>query len=307
MPLNPALKRLIRIAYNNNFDQLHTFSVEAMRGYLSHPKIRTSEAPFVDISINPEVNVRCFTPQGTKPEQDLPAIFFISGTAFIIDCLDSSNQYCSLMANQSNMKVINIAHRLAPEHKFPKFLHDCVDSINFMQQHAPKYHINPDKLAVWGDSSGATMAALCTHVLKSQSNPILKHQTLFYPMLDLVNSFPSKKAYGQGYMLDNTFIQWLNERGFHPEQDRSHPLVSPLLSPNFENLAPATIITAEYDPLRDEGEQYVEKLKVANVPTFHKRFDGMIHGFMRYFNNIEEPKLAMALACEQVKLSLNHS
>jgi len=307
MPLNPALKRLIRIAYHNNFDQLHTFSVEAMRGYLSPPKIRIADAPFVDISINQDVNVRCFTPHNAESDQDLPALFFISGTAFIMNCLDSSNQFCSLMANQSNMKIINIAHRLAPEHKFPKFLYDCVDSIKFIHQHAKKYHINPDKLAIWGDSSGATIAASCTHVLKSESKPIIKHQTLFYPMLDLVNTFPSKKDYGQGYMLDDTFVQWLNERGFEPEQDRAHPLVSPLLSNNFENLAPATIITAEYDPLRDEGEEYVGKLKAANVPTFHKRFDGMIHGFMRFFNHIEEPKLAMSLACEQIKLSLNHA
>ena len=124
MPLNSALKRLIRIAYRNNFAQLHTFSVDTMRSYLKHPKIRTSEAPFIDIAINGEVNVRCFTPTNAAPKQPLPAIFFISGTAFIMNRLDPCNQYCSMIANLSNMKIINIAHRLAPEHKFPKFLYD---------------------------------------------------------------------------------------------------------------------------------------------------------------------------------------
>tara|TARA_R110002110_G_scaffold404606_1_gene623167 strand:+ start:204679 stop:205602 length:924 start_codon:yes stop_codon:yes gene_type:complete len=307
MPLNPAIKRLLRIAYKNNFDQLHTFSIEMMRSYLNHPVIRTSEAPFIDITVNPEVHARCFTPINTDPEQELPAIFFISGTAFIMSRLDPCNQYCSLIANQSNMKVINIAHRLAPEHKYPKYLYDCIDTIHHVRERAAQYKIDPNKLAIWGESSGGTIAASCTHKLKSASDPILKHQTLFYPMLDFINKSPSKKAYGQGYMLDDTFIDWLDERGFEPEEDRSHPLISPLLSDSFDNLCPATIITAEYDPLRDEGEAYGKKLAAANVPIFHQRFDGMIHGFMRFYNNITIPKQAMALACEQVRIGLGHT
>lgn len=305
MPLNPALARLIRIAYRKDFAQLHTFPVEKIRDYLSHPIIRTPLASHIDVPIKSGVNLRCFTPAASDPEKASPAIFFIPASAFIIDRTEASNYYCSLIANQTNMKVINIAHRLAPEHKFPKCLYDCVDSIKWLQQNAQQYQIDPNKLAIWGESSGGTIAASCTHVLKSESNPILKHQTLFYPMLDLVNSFPSKKSYGQGYMLDNTFIKWLVERGFRPEQDRTSPLASPLLSSDFHHLPPTTIITAEYDPLRDEGELYSQKLKQAQVPTYHKRFNGMIHSFMRFFNNIEEPKTAMALACHQIKLCLN--
>lgn len=306
MPLNPTLKRLINIAYRNDFANLHNFPVEKMRSYLTHSKIRTPKAPFCDITVNPKVKLRCYTPAKATENEILPGIVFISASAFIIDRLDASNHYCSLIANESHMKVINISHRLAPEHKFPKFYYDCRDSIQWLAQFGKDYAIDTDKISIWGESSGGTIAASLAHLLKDADKPIIKYQTLIYPLLDILGTYPSKEAYSMGYMLDKTFMKWLEERALEPDHDPSHPLTSPIRHTDFHHLPATTLFTAQYDPLRDEGELYVKKLKAANIPVYHKRYPGMIHGFMRFFNNIEEPKEAMSLACTQLQAFFNH-
>jgi acetyl esterase len=302
--MDPTLNRLIKKAYLNGFGDIHLFSAEKMRTYLTHPRIKVTQASYQDFKTADSTALRCYTPIHCQSSELLPAVIYISATAFIIDRLDASNDYCSLLANTLGMRVINIAHRLAPEHKFPRFLNDCIDSIKWIAAHADSLNINQNKISIWGESSGASIAATCTHVLRDEGSNILSHQTLFYPMVDLVTPHPSKDQYAYGYMLDKTFIQWLDKRGFHPEQDRACPLASPLLSPNFHNLPPATIITAEYDPLRDEGRAYVEKLKLANVKVIHKEYTDMIHGFMRFYPKIASSRLALQFAGSELISSI---
>ncbi|MBN9287168.1 MAG: hypothetical protein BGO43_00880 [Gammaproteobacteria bacterium 39-13] len=307
MPLDPSLKRLIAKAYLNGFGSIHQFSPEQMRRYLSHPKLKVPQASYKDYTLQDVLTLRCYTPSGKSETEFLPVIIYISATAFVIDRLDASNDYCSLLANSLQMKVINVAHRLAPEHKFPRFLNDCVDSVKWVFEYAHKLKIDQNKIGIWGESSGGSIAASCTHVLRDEGSSILKHQTLFYPMVDLVTPFPSKSLYAYGYMLDKPFIEWLDARGFHPEQNRADPLASPLLSAHFSNLPPATIITAEFDPLRDEGEVYAQKLQQANVLVNAKRFDGMIHGFMRFYHKVEAAKAALDYACDALKQTFGYS
>lgn len=301
MAIDPTLNRLIKKAYLNGFGNIHTFSAEKMRMYLTHPRLKEPQASYQDFITTTGITLRCYTPNGLDPNLPLPVMIYLSATAFVIDRLDASNDYCSLLANTLKMRIINIAHRLAPEHKFPQFLYDCLDSIYWITENATLLKINSHKIALWGESSGASIAATCTHILRDQNKPLICHQTLFYPMVDLVNPFPSKEQYAEGYMLDRKFIQWLDSQGFTPTQDRSCPLASPLLSPNFNNLPPATIILAEYDPLRDEGMAYVEKLKKAGVPVNFKQFNGTIHGFMRFYPKIE----ASIAALEFARINLN--
>lgn len=296
MPIDPTLNRLIKKAYLNGFGNIHTFSADKMRMYLTHPRIKVPQASYQDFITTTGITLRCYTPNEIDLDLSLPVMIYLSATAFVIDRLDASNDYCSLLANTLKMRIINIAHRLAPEHKFPQFLYDCLDSIYWIAENANLLKINPQKIALWGESSGASIAATCTHILRDQKKPLIYHQTLFYPMVDLVSPFPSKEQYAEGYMLDKTFIQWLDSQGFTPEQNRACPLASPLLSTNFNHLPPATVILAEYDPLHDEGLAYVEKLKKAGVPVTFKQFDGTIHGFMRFYPKIEASITALEFA-----------
>lgn len=301
MPLDPTLKRLITKAYLNGFGEIHHYNADEMRQYLTHPRIRGAKAAFSDFLTDQEIIVRCYTPTGFEESCTLPAVIYLSASAFVIDRLNANNDYCSLLANSTGMKIINIAHRLAPEHKYPRFLYDCLDSVRWCFRQAAQLHIDETKMSLWGESSGGTLAAIVTHVLRDQNEKIIQYQTLFYPMVDLVTPYPSKSLYGQGYMLDKSFIAWLDQQGFTPEQDRGCPLVSPLLAKNFCNLPPATIITAEYDPLRDEGILYLQKLISAGVDVTHKHFGNMIHGFMRFYNKVASANEALAFACEKLK------
>lgn len=305
MPLNPTLKRLLTKAYLHGFGSLHLLSHEEMRGYLQHPKLRVTEAPFQDFQTRGNLTLRCYTPKALENTSRTPVVIYLSATAFVLDRLDACNDYCSLLANNLNMRVINIAHRLAPEHKFPRFLYDCTESIEWIHQNANLLGVDRDKMAIWGESSGGSIAATTTHVLRDAGLDIIKHQTLFYPMVDLVHSSRSKRLYSQGFMLDQTFVAWLDERGFTKEQDRSCPLASPLLSSNFKDLPPATIITAKYDPLRDEGEAYAQKLVAAGVKVSSKRFMDMIHGFMRFYPKVTATQEALDYACAAIKVHFN--
>ncbi len=300
--MNPTLKRLLTKAYLSGFGELHRLSHEEIRRYLQHPKLKVLEAPFQDFQTSHGLTLRCYTPTSLKEEESAsPAVIYLSATAFVLDRLDACNDYCSLLANNLGMKVINIAHRLAPEFKFPRFLYDCTESIEWIADNAALLGIDANKIAIWGESSGGSIAASCTHVLRDKGKPIIQHQTLFYPMVDLVNDFRSKRLYSNGFMLDKTFVEWLDARGFHPEQDRSCPLASPLLATDFTQLPPATIISAQYDPLRDEGETYATKLNKAGVKVLSKRFMGMIHGFMRFYPKVEATQAALDFACAAIK------
>lgn len=302
MPLNPTLKRLLTKAYLNGFGDLHQLSAEEIRYYLQHPKLKVTRVLFQDFQTHHGLTLRCYTPcNAQSPESKAPAVIYLSATAFVLDRLDACNDYCSLLANHLGMKIINIAHRLAPEHKFPRFLYDCTESIEWIYEHASILGIDPEKIAIWGESSGGSIAATSTHVLRDAKRSIIKHQTLFYPMVDLVSATRSKTLYSEGFMLDKSFVAWLDERGFHPEQNRACPLASPLLSSDFTALPPATLITAQYDPLRDEGEAYARKLQQAGINVTAKRFNGMIHGFMRFYPKVAATQDALDYACVALK------
>ena len=298
MALDPTLNRLIKKAYLNGFADIHTFSPEKMRMYLTHPKIKDLKASYQDFITSSGITLRCYSPPNNT--KTLPAMIYLSATAFVLDRIEASHDYCSLLANKLNRRIINIAHRLAPEHKFPGFLYDCLHSIEWIANEYDLLKIDPNQISLWGESSGANIAATCTHILRDKKQNLIQHQTLFYPMVDLVTPFLSKEKYAKGYMLDKTFIDWLDSQGFTPEQNRACPLVSPLLSNDFRFLPPATIILAELDPLHDEGLAYADKLKKAGVKVELKQFDGTIHGFMRFYPKILASVEALEFACTQI-------
>ncbi|MBS0287293.1 MAG: alpha/beta hydrolase [Proteobacteria bacterium] len=307
MIVDPILKRLVAKAYLNGFGNLHLFTPEQMRESLRPRKFNVEKASYQDFLTDHGITLRCYWPNNANLSTVLPGVLYISANAYVLNRLDSGNDYCSLLANTLQMKIISVSHRLIPENKFPRFSYDCRDSIKWVYQNASLLSLDKDKLSLWGESSGGNIAAACTHLLRDEGLPIIKYQTLFYPMMDLITPFPSKTEYEYGYMLDKGFIQWLKTNAFHQEEDQRDPLASPLFSTSFENLPPTTLITAECDPLRDEGEAYAEKLKEAKVPVAFKRFDGMIHCFMRFYPKVSASQDALAFASTALKQFMNNN
>ncbi|MGE3318057.1 MAG: alpha/beta hydrolase [Candidatus Berkiella sp.] len=300
MPLHPALERLVAMVYHNGFGKLHEYTPEQIMEILRLPRLKIEPTPFQDFIIREDLSVRCYSP-ANQPDGPIPAMIFLSATGYIINHMISCNEYCSLLANKLGMKIIYIAHRLAPVCTFPDFLYECLDAIKWVHQHPTKLGVNPDKIAIWGESSGGNIAASLTHLLRDEGLDIIRHQTLIYPMVDLSHDYPSKKEFAHGYLLDITFINYLENLVFSAGKYRKDGLASPVQNANFKDLPPATLVTAECDPLRDEGETYAQKLQANGTTVQARRYDGMIHGFLRFYNKITLANEAFDFACAELK------
>jgi acetyl esterase len=306
MPLDPALKRLVAMVYRTGFGELHQYTPEQIMEVLRLPTLKITPVLSSDFTIREDLSVRCYSPDNQSTDSNLPAVIFLCATGYIIDHNASSNEYCSLLANKLGMKIIYISHRLAPLCTFPDFLYECLDAIKWIHQNPTKMGIDPNKIAIWGESSGGNIAASLTHLLRDEGLDIIRHQTLVYPMVDLSHDYPSKKEYAHGYLLDITFIDYLEKMVFSAGKYRKDGLASPLQNANFNKLPPATLITAECDPLRDEGEHYAIKLKAHANKVSAKRFDGMIHGFLRFYNKLPIANEAFDFACLELKSVFSH-
>lgn len=304
MSLDPALERLVAMVYRSGFGKLHQYSPEQIMEILRLPNLRITTVAAEDFPIREDLAIRCYSPANAIEGTPLPAVIFLSATGYIINHMISCNEYCSLLANKLGMKILYISHRLAPLCQFPEFLYECRDAIKWIHQHPTQLSIEPNKLAIWGESSGGNIAASLTHLLRDEGLDVIRHQTLIYPMVDLSHEHPSKKEFAHGYLLDITFINYLEDMVFSAGKYRKDGLASPLMNNNFSQLPTATVITAECDPLRDEGEAYAQKLQAHNTVVKAKRFPGMIHGFLRFYNKLPQANEAFDFACDELKGAL---
>ena len=225
-------------------------------------------------------------------------LVWFHGGGWVIGDLDSHDDLCRSIANRAGCVVLAVAYRLAPEHPFPAPLEDCLTALRWAVGHAADLGASPERIAVGGDSAGANMAA----VVASDAPVPLCFQVLVYPATDARMGHPSFVENADGYFLTSKGMAWFwghYLQGHDPEDVR----VSPLLATD-ERLAagpPALVITAQYDPLRDEGTEYAERLATSGVMTTHVRFDGQIHGFFSMFGLLDDCRSAHALTAEALR------
>jgi acetyl esterase len=221
--------------------------------------------------------VRIYTPEGSGP---FPLLVFFHGGGWVIGDLDGHDPLCRRLTNLVDCIVVSVDYRLAPEHPFPAAPRDCFAATQWVAQNAAQLQGDPARIAVGGDSAGGNLAAVVAQLARDQGGPALVFQALIYPATDLRMSTASIEENGKDYLLTKEDMIWFMQHYMKNEEDKSNPLASPLLAANLSNLPPALVITAEYDPLRDEDEQYGERLKEAGVPVQISRYDGAIHGFV---------------------------
>ena len=216
-----------------------------------------------------DLAARVYRPEGDGAHA---TIAFFHGGGFVIGDLDTHDQLARNLCRRTGSVVVSVDYRLAPEHPFPAGVEDCVAAARFIQDHLGEYG-GDDRLGVAGDSAGGNLAAVVT-----QQVPGLTAQLLIYPTTDGENGdYPSREENGTGYFLDLPGMQWfMDHYGLGDPED---PRLAPLRG-TLEGLPPAVVVTAELDPLRDEGEAYAAALGQAGVPVVSRRYDGMIHGFM---------------------------
>ena len=233
-----------------------------------------------------EIPIRVYTPDVPAPR---PAMVYFHGGGWVLCDLDTHDVVCSAIARRAGAMVISVDYRLAPEHKFPAAVVDCYAATAWVAANAVRLGIHPHRISVGGDSAGGNLAAVVALKSRDQNGPVIALQALVYPVTDL-SSFatPSYQEFACGYQLTKTEMEWFRDLYLSKPQDALQPHASPLLAGDLRRLPPALIITAECDPLRDEGEAYAMRLEQAGVPVTSTRYPGMIHPFFSLSGAIPE-------------------
>lgn len=223
------------------------------------------------------IPIRVYTPEGRPP---FPALVFFHGGGWVIGDLDTHESVCVALANGARCMVFSVDYRLAPEHKFPAAVEDALAATNWVFDHAERLGIDPNRIAVGGDSAGGNLATVVAVVARDKGGPPLVLQLLVYPVTDLSTfDTDSYRRHAEKYLLKASSVVWFRDHYLASAQERQDPRASPLLTPDLAGLPPAYIITAEYDVLTDEAEVYGERLRQAGVPVTYRCFEGMIHLF----------------------------
>lgn len=231
-----------------------------------------------EISMNNQsIPIRIYS--NTK-EANLPILVYYHGGGWVVGDLETHDGICRLLAKSAKVLVASIDYRLAPEHPYPIPLEDSYNALLWMAEHGQSIGGNPQKIAVGGDSAGGNLAAAVALKARDENGPTISYQALIYPVADLSKlTTISYENFKEGFFLTRDMMaQYINY--YTPEaSSRKEGYASPLLTESVEGLPPALVITAGFDPLRDEGEQYGERLKAADIPTTITRYKGTIHGF----------------------------
>ncbi len=236
-----------------------------------------------------------------------PGFVYFHGGGWVICDLDSHDGACRRLANAVGAVVVSVDYRLAPEAKYPSALEDAYAATCWTAEHAAELGIDPARLAVAGDSAGGNLAAAVALVARDRGAPPLRFQLMVYPVLDSSsrrNEYPSKAENATGYFLTRESMEWYRRQYLDADDDGEEPYCSPIVCPDLHGLPPACIVTAEFDPLRDEGEAYARALEAAGVPVTLHRAPGMFHGFFNMDAALDGAKQAQEIAFDAARAVL---
>ncbi|MBT2507694.1 alpha/beta hydrolase [Streptomyces sp. ISL-98] len=221
--------------------------------------------------------VRIYRPDaGQGP---LPVLVYFFGGGWTLGSIETSDAICRSLANAAGCLTIAVGYRLAPENKFPAALQDCFAALRWTTEHAARLGADASRIAVGGDSAGGNLAAAITLMARDAGGPSILAQLLVYPNTDYRADTPSRRENTDPLLFNDKSVQWYWDNYLTSPEDGRNPLVSPLRATSHAGLPQALVITAEYDPLRDEGEQYAQRLRDSGVPVESTRYPGVAHGF----------------------------
>jgi acetyl esterase len=303
MALDREVQMFLAAAAEAGQPPLHTLTPAEARKQSSQIRELIGDGPEVDVVTEltipvtgAEIAARLYEPAGADA-----TIVWLHGGGWVIADLESHDAMCRLLANHSGCAVVSVDYRLAPEHPFPTPLDDCWEALQWVSRER-----GDAPLIVGGDSAGGNMAAVCAVRARDRGGPALALQVLIYPVTDLDLQTASYREFGGGdYFLSSAEMAWFADHYVPDPARRADPEVSPLRTLNLAGVAPAIVLTAEYDPLRDEGLAYAARLREAGVPVTVHEYDGMIHAFFSFVSIFERGNEAVAEVAGDIRAALS--
>ncbi len=229
----------------------------------------------LEIELSDGFDVRVYIPESDGPHSTL---VYYHGGGWVLGDLDTHDPTCRALTNAADCMVVSVDYRLSPEHKFPVPLEDCYSALEWVFEDAGPMQIETGNVAIGGDSAGGNLAAAVALLARDRDGPSITHQSLIYPVTDHSFDTTSYEENAEGYLLEKPAMEWFWESYLRDDIDGKNPYASPLRAQNLEGLPPATVTTCGFDPLRDEGVAYAERLDDAGVPVNHINYDDCIHG-----------------------------
>ena len=224
------------------------------------------------------MRARLYAPHGIS--EPAPLVVYFHGGGHVIGDLDTHDQPCRFLAREVAALVLAVDYRLAPEHRFPAAVDDALAGFRWAWEEAARLGADPGRIAVAGDSAGANLAAVVCRLARDEGGPTPAFQVLIYPVIDLSAKRRSHELFGEGFFLTSEEMDWYRGHYLASEQDRTDPRASPILVADLSGLPPALLVTAGFDPLRDEGEDYATRLREAGVEVRLRREPDLVHGFI---------------------------
>ena len=292
--LDPQVRQVLDLLDQQRNPPTHGVSVETARDQFDELFSMLDPEPVGDVQNltipGPErsIPIRVYAPEDGP--DDSPGVFVtFHGGGWVLGDLDTHDPFCRAVTNAADCLVISVDYRRAPEHPFPAAVEDCYAAVEWAADYAPDLGGDPERLAVGGDSAGGNLAAAVTLLARDRDGPDLCHQSLIYPAVNSAvgEEFDSYEENGAGYLLERESMEWYDERYIQDDLDARNEYAAPLLARDLSGLPAATVITAGFDPLRDEGIAYADRLEESGVAVEHEHFPEMIHAFVSMLDVVD--------------------
>ena len=287
--LDPQARALLDAIAVSKAPAYHTLPASEARKMYKESRRFTQPAPPPDVALvedrripgtDAPIAIRRYRPAGTRPKDMLPALVYFHGGGFTIGDLDTHDILCRSLSNEARCAVVSVDYRMGPEYRFPAAVNDCEAATRWVFAQAAALQIDPRRIAVGGDSAGANLATVTSLLLRDSGGPAPRFQLLFYPCTDLSRfTTPSHIELAEGHLLTRDVMVYFRANYVHEVEWRDWR-ASPLFANSLAGLPPAYLMTAGFDPLRDEGKAYADAMIAAGVPVEYECFDSMIHGFI---------------------------
>lgn len=271
---------------------------------LPNPNSATRQDREIPVS-GAKIRISVFRPRSKMPGVKLPVLVYYHGGGMMANSTDTYDSMLQTICSEAGIAIVSVDYRLAPEHRFPIPVDDSYAALLWVRAHADELNVDPDRLAVGGDSAGGNIAAVMTHEARDLKGPSIRYQVLIYPAVGLSGESASIDRYAQGYFFGKAELAWTYAQYVTDSAQFSDPRVQPILSKNLADLPPALIVVPEFDILRDDGEKYGELLMKAGGRVEQKRYAGTIHGFVNMGGAIPAGRAAVSHIAARLRLALS--